>query len=61
MTYREKIHRAQTLLKEAQEEADGAGDYATGDEVGYALACCRSAEIMAPNSQMRRLIEQGRP
>lgn len=45
MSYREKILQAHALLEEAQEEADAAGDYATGDEVGYALACCRSAQI----------------
>lgn len=47
MAYQEKIRRAHALLKEAQEEADTAGDYTTGDEVGYAVACCRSAGIMA--------------
>lgn len=47
MSYREKILEARALLKQAQEEADAAGDYTTADEVGYALACCRSAEIVA--------------
>lgn len=47
MSYGEKIQHARALLKEAQEEADGAGDYVNGDEVGYALAFCRSAGIIA--------------
>lgn len=47
MSYREKIHEARALLKEAQREAERAGDYATADELGYAIACGRSAEIMA--------------
>lgn len=47
MSYREKILQAQALLKEAQREADAAENYTAADEVGYAIACCRSAEIMA--------------
>lgn len=64
MSYREKILQAQALLQEAQEVADAAGDYATGDEVGYALASCRSAEIMAGGFATRttgRTVRTARP
>lgn len=46
MTYQRKIQRAQALLTEAQEEAKAAGDPWTAEEVAWALAGCRNAEIL---------------
>lgn len=47
MAYQVKIQRAQVLLLEAQGEAEAAGDPWTAEEVAWALARCRNAEILA--------------
>lgn len=47
MTHLKKIQRAQALLTEAQQEAEAAGDRWTAEEVAWALAGCRNAEVMA--------------
>lgn len=47
MSYQETIRRAHVFLKQALQEAHVAGDHTTADELGYAIAICRSADIMA--------------
>lgn len=51
MTYRAKIQRAQAWLHEAHEEAEAAGDLWTAEEVAWALARCRNAEILASSQE----------
>lgn len=47
MTYQEKIQHAQALLMEAQEDAEAEGDPWTAEEIAWALAGCRNAEILS--------------